>query len=136
MDRVFADTGYWIALLDPRDELHLRAKSVSQDLSRTRIVTSELVLVEFLNCFSDFGPQLRQAAAKAVNSLRASAQVTVVSQTASLFERALGLYQDMADKSWSFTDCTSISIMRVEGITAALTHDRHFLQAGFQALLR
>ncbi len=22
MERVFADTGYWIALLNPRDELH------------------------------------------------------------------------------------------------------------------
>lgn len=24
MERVFADTGYWIALLNPRDDLHQR----------------------------------------------------------------------------------------------------------------
>ncbi|MGC2421009.1 MAG: hypothetical protein WA405_05095 [Candidatus Acidiferrales bacterium] len=42
----------------------------------------------------------------------------------------------MSDKSWSFTDCASISIMAAEGIHAALTHDKHFAQAGFEVLLR
>jgi uncharacterized protein len=42
----------------------------------------------------------------------------------------------MQDKSWSFTDCGSFLIMHDEGLTSALTHDRHFEQAGFRALLR
>src|SRR6266550_5322013 len=33
-----------------------------------QIVTSEVVLTEFLNSFSDYGPRLRQAAARAVAS--------------------------------------------------------------------
>lgn len=41
---VFADTAYWIALLNPRDNLHERAHSVSVMLQRSRIVTSEFVL--------------------------------------------------------------------------------------------
>ena len=42
----------------------------------------------------------------------------------------------MADKSWSLTDCASFLIMEEEGVTDALSHDRHFAQAGFQTLLR
>jgi uncharacterized protein len=136
MDRVFADTGYWIALLNPRDELHQKASAISREYISNGIVTSEMVLTEFLNSFSDYGPLLRQVAAKAVTTLRNTSQIVIVPQTSRLFEKALRRYQDMADKSWSLTDCASFSIMEEERLTAALTHDRHFAQAGFQTLLR
>jgi uncharacterized protein len=57
-------------------------------------------------------------------------------QTSEQFEKALGRYQAMSDKSWSLTDCASFLLMEAENIRAALTHDRHFLQAGFETLLR
>ena len=136
MERVFADTGYWIALLNPRDDLHQKASATSRDYTPNQIVTSEMVLTEFLNSFSDYGPGLRQAAARAVVSLRDTAQIIIVPQTGQLFENALKRYQDMADKSWSLTDCASFLIMEENRLTAALTHDRHFAQAGFQTLLR
>ena len=53
MERVFADTGYWIALLNPRDDLHQKASATSRDYTPNQIVTSEMVLTEFLNSFSD-----------------------------------------------------------------------------------
>ncbi len=53
MRLVFADTGYWIALVNPRDQIHTKAVSVTQELSPVRIVTSEMVLAEVLNSFSD-----------------------------------------------------------------------------------
>ena len=56
MERVFADTGYWIALLNPRDDLHNKATAVARDYGLGQIVTSEMVLTEFLNSFSDYGP--------------------------------------------------------------------------------
>ena len=135
MERVFADTGYWIALLNPRDELHQKASTISRNYISNQIVTSEMVLTEFLNAFSDRGPRLRQAAAKAVASLRTS-EIVIFPQTTQLFERAVQRYQEMADKSWSLTDCASFIIMEDERLTSALTHDRHFGQAGFQTLLR
>jgi len=57
MERVFADTGYWIALLNPRDDLHNKATAVARDYGLGQIVTSEMVLTEFLNSFSDYGPR-------------------------------------------------------------------------------
>jgi predicted nucleic acid-binding protein len=136
MERVFADTGYWIVLLNPRDDLHHKATAVARDHGLGQIVTSEMVLTEFLNSFSDYGPRLRQAAARAVASLRDTSQIVIVPQTTLLFERALKRYRDMSDKSWSLTDCSSFLIMEEERLASALTHDRHFAQAGFQTLLR
>ena len=48
MKTVFADTGYWYALLNPKDQLHSKALSVSKTLGQVRIVTSEMVLDELL----------------------------------------------------------------------------------------
>ena len=134
MKRVFADTSYWIALLNPRDELHHRAVAASQEFSE--LVTTEMVLVEFLNAFSDRGPHLRAAASRAVTVLRASVPVRVTPQTSEQFERALSRYNDRPDKNWSLTDCASFLVMEAESIEDALTHDQHFVQAGFHALLR
>jgi predicted nucleic acid-binding protein len=99
MERVFADTGYWIALLNPRDDLHQKASATSREYSSNQLVTSEMVLTEFLNSFSDYGPRLRQAAAKAVDSLRDTPQIVIVSQTSQLFEKALKRYRDMGTKA-------------------------------------
>jgi len=136
MTPIFADTSYWIALLNPKDELHAKAVFVSEKFSSARIVTSEMVLVELLNSFSDAGPRSRQAAAAIAEGLRANRRVNVVAQTPEQFEDALQRYKRAADKSWSITDCASFEIMEHERVQAAFTHDRHFAQAGYEALLR
>jgi predicted nucleic acid-binding protein len=111
MKSIFADTSYWIALFNPRDELHAKAVAAAQKYSDDKIVTSEMVLVEFLNGFSDRGPRLRPAASKAVKTLRSSPNVAVIPQTSDQFERALGRYEERIDKDWSLTDCASFLIM-------------------------
>jgi len=119
MRQVFADTGYWIALVNPRDQLHSKAVSVSRQLSSARIFTSEMVLV-----------------ASMVQRLRGNRDVIIVPQTSEQFEGGLHRYSRAVDKSWSLTDCTSFQVMDEEHIQAALTHDQHFAQAGFETLLR
>jgi len=138
MKRIFADTGYWIALLNPRDQLHGIAVSMSKQLSldKTRIVTSEIVLVELLNGFSEGEPSVRRSVAQAVSSLGKNGNVTVVPLTRERFANGVKRYEKAADKAWSLTDCASFQIMEEERIDEALTHDRHFEQAGFRALLR
>jgi len=131
MRQVFADTGYWIALVNPRDQIHAKAVSVTQQLSSARIFTSEMVLAEVLNSFSDAGP-LRQAVGSMVQKLRGNRDVVIVPQTSEQFESALRRYKQAADRSWSLTDCASFQVMAAEQIRAALTHDQHFAQAGFE----
>jgi len=133
---IFADTGYWIALLNPRDELHRKALSVSEGLGAVRIVTSEMVLAELLNHFADKSGPLRSAAVKTARQLLANPNVEVVPQTSVQFREGLTKYGDWADKPWSLTDCTSFAVMAERSIHEALTYDRHFEQTGHVALLR
>ncbi len=63
MKKVFADTGYWIALLNPEDDLHPKARQIAIYLSSTQIVTSQMIFTELLNAFSGKGnlvPVLRE----------------------------------------------------------------------------
>lgn len=136
MKKVFADTGYWIAVTNPQDKLHDRALQVSAALGPHLIVTSEMVLSEVAAYFSDKGSRLRQGAVDLIRSIRANPNSRVVPQTSLQFQEALALYEQSADKEWSLTDCASFLIMRELKISEALAYDKHFEQSGFVALLR
>lgn len=136
MRSVFADASYWIALVNPRDTLHRTARSMETNLRLVRFVTTEMVLTEFLNDLAKGGEILRRTAVNLVDSLRRLPNVSIVPQTTDQFQEALFLYLARRDKEWGLTDCASFRIMASEGISEALTHDRHFTQAGFRALLR
>ena len=133
---VFADSAYWIALLNRGDRLHEEAVRWGSELDSAHIVTTEMVLTEVLNHFSRGPTRLRQAASALVNRLDTSANKEVIPQTTEHFRSALDLYKRRDDKHWSLTDCASILIMQAEDIQEVLTHDAHFTQAGFTALLR
>lgn len=134
MKTVFADTGYWLALLNPRDRLHEKVRSVSATLGQVRIITSEMVLDELLAGLSV--PPVRTTAVSAVSSVLSNPNVEVVPQTSLQFREAFDLYKSRMDKEWSLTDCASFNLMKERGIAEALAHDEHFEQAGFVALLR
>src|SRR5436305_534106 len=59
MKRAFADTVYWVARINPRDQWHATYRAVG-GLS---LVTSDEVLDEVLAHFSAFGPAMRSRAA-------------------------------------------------------------------------
>lgn len=48
MAPVFADTGYWIAVLLPDDHLHGRATAMAAAYGASAVVTTQMVLVEVL----------------------------------------------------------------------------------------
>ena len=133
---VFADTGYWVALLNPSDNLHPKAIKLARALQPVHIVTSEMVLTEVLNDFSKRGEYLRDAASELIRNLRFHPNTTIVPQTSQQFEQAFSLYAKRKDKQWSHTDCVSFNIMATNGIVEALAYDKHFAQAGFTALMR
>ncbi|NJR60366.1 MAG: type II toxin-antitoxin system VapC family toxin [Cyanobacteria bacterium CRU_2_1] len=136
MKTIFADTGYWIALLDPQDTLHQNAINLSIALAQEQICTSEMVFTEVLNHFAKRGNFLRKAAAALVQSAQGNPTVEILPQTSDLFQQALTLYSQRPDQAWSHTDCASFCIMQQQNILEALAYDKHFEQAGFIALLR
>lgn len=132
---VFVDTAYWIAQFDIRDQLHQKALDIESQIRGVRLVTSELVLIEFLNYFSKGGRQIREEASGTVQDILGLSGIQLIWQSRTLFEAGLTLYAARLDKGYSLTDCVSMVIMQQGGIRDVLTHDRHFTQEGFTILL-
>ncbi len=67
--------------------------------------------------------------------MRQDSHTLVTPSSSELLEEGIALYLGRPDKDWSLTDCISFVVMEREGLREALTADRHFIQAGFTALL-
>lgn len=133
MKATFADSFYFLALLNRNDQAHARAVLAGSEL-HGRLVTTDFVLLEVGDSYS--APEDRPAFLEMVDELKASPRVTVKKASAALFNAGLQLFRQRPDKEWSLTDCTSFIVMKRQGITEALTGDRHFEQAGFVRLFR
>lgn len=136
MTALFADTFYWIALADFADSAHQRALALTAELAGSRIVTTDEVLSEYLTFFSTAPEVLRREVAESVEDVLSSSQIRVIPQSRESFLAGLQLYRARPDKRYSLVDCISMQTMRREGLTEALTNDRHFEQEGFRTLFR
>ena len=132
MKPVFADTSFYIALVNPRDVHHPDALAYMRN-HRGRVTTTDYVLVEVGNWLSRTGD--RPSFVALMRQLETDPELTVAPGSRDLFEQGYELYKARADKAWSLTDCISFVVMEQMGLSEALTADRHFGQAGFTVLL-
>jgi len=132
MKAVFADTFYFLALLNRRDPHHARAIAASRTPGLT-LLTTEFVLLEVADALCK--RPLREEAVAICRLVETDPSFRFVHATAGLFQRGKQLYEERADKEWPLTDCISFVVMQDEGIHEALTADHHFEQAGFKILL-
>jgi hypothetical protein len=130
---LFVDTVYWFALMNPNDAWHRHALEWAARISEP-LVTTDAVLTEVADAFCR--ADRRRWAVEVIRTVQGDPEITSVPGSADLFTRALDLYGSRPDKDWSLTDCISFVVMKDQGLQHALTADLHFVQAGFQALLR
>jgi predicted nucleic acid-binding protein len=133
MREVFADTNYWVAVSYPRDQFHAAALSAKGSLGEAILVTTDEVLVEFLNLMSKL--TLRDRAASIVRAVFDDANIVVLQQTRTGFLAGLEFYERRQDKEYSLTDCISMNAMDDRGIRDVLTNDHHFEQEGHTVLI-
>jgi len=136
MKAVFADTFYWVALTNIRDSAHEQARAMSRSFSSVVLVTTEAVIIEYLNYFAAWGQDFRNLVSGNAKRMLSDATVRVLPLTSGAFREGLDFYAARPDKGYSLTDCISITTMRREDLTDVLTNDRHFDQEGFRVLLR
>ena len=133
MSKVFADTFYFLALMNPGDKAHEQAFAFSNDY-RGLVVTTAWVVTEVGDAFCS--PPFRPAFLNLIKILEANSAFYVHPPNSELFAQGIDLFRRRPDKAWSLTDCISFVLMESEGLTEALTGDHHFEQAGFVALLK
>ncbi|MBN3868893.1 MAG: PIN domain-containing protein [Nostoc sp.] len=132
-ERIFLDTVFIQALLNARDQYHIKARTLLPRVqSAVEVWLTEAVLIEVGNALSAFN---RTAAIRFIQQCYQTSNMCVVSVDTELLNRALQLYQSRLDKTWGLTDCISFIVMQDQGLIIAATADQHFVQAGYRALL-
>jgi uncharacterized protein len=132
-DRLFLDTAFIQALLNPRDDYHNSAKQLfSRIRAATEVWITEAIFAEVGNALSGVN---RNGAVQFIQQCYRTENVRVVSIDTALLMQAIALYQSRPDKTWGLTDCISFVVMHQQKLSDAVTADRHFTQAGFRALM-
>lgn len=132
MNRVFADTAFYVAIVNARDDLHESARTFSETYTGP-VITTEYVLVELRHWFIRNG--CRDQYPAVANAIRTDPHTTVIPADGNLLAEAAQLYASRPDQNATLTDCISFIIMKRHNLTQALTPPEPFQQAGFTTLL-
>lgn len=125
-----------MACADESDSSHRRAREARDAALNqgNRLVTTDYVIDETLTLIR---MRLGLAAAKAWwEQLEGSSRLRWEWIGMERVEKARKAFFRFRDKSYSFTDCTSLVVMQELRLKQALTTDHHFRQMGFQVLPR
>ena len=129
----FVDTNFFLALINDRDEFHDKAVVLAGEFRGQSLVTTDAVLLEIGN---GLARGFRDEASALFEELENSTEAEIVRLDPEILNTAMALYKLHRDKEWGLVDCVSFVVMREMTIASALTSDKHFIQAGFRALMR
>lgn len=131
---VFVDTWGWLAFGHRRDAHHLQIKEYLTSLLQTGVPihTTDYVLDELVSLL--FRRENPAEAIRFMDGILTEANrggVHIEKVTAGRFQAAWRLRKQYQDKpSISFTDFTSVVVMKELGIQRVVTEDKHFLLLG------
>ncbi len=134
MKPFFIDTSGWCALYDKSDDNHNMALTFwSKTAVKTgTLYTSDYVMNETLTLFN---VRINHTAAVEFGRIiLASEVIKIIPVTSSRWENAWELFAKYNDKDFSFTDCTSFTIMNELDLKEVFTFDKHFQQIEFTNL--
>jgi predicted nucleic acid-binding protein len=131
---LFVDTAGWTMLADEGDPQHEKARLFRDHwlAGAGVLVSSNYVMDETLTLI-----RVRlglRAAERWWDQVEGSPRVHWEWIDPGRVEKARHWFFRWRDKDFSFTDCSSFVVMKERRIRAALTNDRHFIQAGFQTV--
>lgn len=131
---LFVDTWGWVALHNKRETRHDEVKSFYRQyqLRGAKIYTTDYVLDETLTLiFRRLPLEQAKISMKSINDSIAQGYLHLVWVSTSLFEEAKVMRLRYDDKPLiSFTDLTSMAVMKEIGVTDVITGDEHFEHVG------
>ncbi len=128
---MFVDTSALVALANRTDRNHKHAANYLDRIHRTPggMITTDYVLDETYTLL-----RMRIGLRNTVTfgeALMRSDLFTIVQVDASVQRLAWEWFKQYQGETFSFTDCTSLTVMTSLSIREAFTFDKHFAQAGF-----
>lgn len=130
MNKVFVDTGGWVGLFNKRDKFHLQAQSIYKDIKSNKflLLTSDYVIDEALTLI-----RMRRNAEVAIQfgeALFNSKIANIINVNSDLFYQSWLNFKKFQDKSFSFTDVTTLTLMQTMKIKFLFGFDEQMFQTG------
>jgi uncharacterized protein len=124
---IFVDTGAWFAITVPSDPNHPNARAWMQQ-NRSPFLTTDYVIDETLTLLRARG-EFRRAIA--LGEAFFSGTLTQIHYlTEDDVQMTWQIFRQFSDKQWSFTDCSSKTIIEKFNCKEAFAFDYHFRQFG------
>ena len=102
MTPLFADTYYYLALVNPKDQGHEKAMQFARTTTRHLIIT-DWIITELADALCSVAN--RPLFFEIFASLNEGKDTTIVHASQPHWERGLALYAARPDKDWPLTDC-------------------------------
>lgn len=136
--KLFIDSSAYIAFYNSRDEKHDEAKSFIDEIRKevfgpVIFYTTDYIFDETVTSITAL-TQRKNLAINAGEAILSSKITRIITVDDEVFKEAWNLFKEFKDKLWSFTDCTSFTVMKRNGLATAFTFDEHYGQAGFKRL--
>ncbi|MDO8610039.1 MAG: PIN domain-containing protein [bacterium] len=133
MKNVFIDTSAFKALIDEKDDFHVRAKQILDSNSKVLFITSNYIFDESLTLL-----RVRCGLSKALDLRALLVDTTLAIRYYRTTVEDEAFAWDWFIKEWkdlSFTDCVTFAMMKRLEIDTIFTFDNHFKKAGFKVLM-
>lgn len=123
---ILVDSSVIVAYADTRDENHEKATKVIEEIERgihgspviTDHIFGEVVTVALIK-----SKDLKRTV-KLGKKLLSATEFIIIDEL--LFERAWELFEGQKDIKFSFTDCTTLAVSEMRGISRVATFDKDF----------
>jgi predicted nucleic acid-binding protein len=135
-EKLFIDTGGWIALIDSGDRFHKQAKAfyLSLDPSVQRVSSSHVIGETYTWLRYKVGFPVASKFLFIIRQAKLNDRLTIIHDSADLLERTEQLLDDYQDQKLSYVDASSMATMRNEAITKVFGFDHHFYIMKFEVL--
>lgn len=126
--KIFIDTGAFIAMTDADDDNHNKAKTFykTEKEKGAKFITTNFIVCETMNYLN--AKVSHNIAVIFRDNLKKSSLMEIINITPLIEDTAFNIFRQYTDKDFSFTDCTSFSIMKSLKLKKAFAFDRHFEQ--------
>lgn len=129
---IFIDTGAFFSALDHNDTFHKKSIKIWSLLNESHLITSEFILIETATLI-----RMRIGIKESItfiNKIEKNKEIEVIKINRDLSDNGWTYFKKFNDKTYSYVDCTSYSILKERNITKIFEFDEHFIQMGFSLI--
>lgn len=123
---VFVDSNFFVALFNPDDSQYTKAIKFSKyiDKENTSLVISNYIFLEIVTVLSQ---RRGKTVGNAVGDYLMVPPNIIIQIDEELHQQTWDIFKTLKNKDISFVDCSTIAVMKAEGISRLLTFDQdHF----------